>query len=298
MSVGRSVRTMDSNKIGSFIREKRKEKGFTQEELANRLFVTEKAVSKWETGRGIPDISLLVPLAQELGVEVSEILGGEVKSAEVERVIEYAKTNKKFKSDWKFLFSIVCILLSVLTFLSYLRFEYDPRIEVNYFIRLGFLVVASVLVFLGNKMYSDHFVETLEDKRRTERFSMMVLFLYYVVFLFNVVLFARYVNVSSYNLIPFASIIEILRQGNLYQIVINLFGNFFVFMPLEFFLFYLFGMQKCFFHFLLSFFILLSIEVAQFVFRLGVFDVDDIFLSLLGMVCLYFVFVKRKKSSK
>ena len=57
---------MDLNKISNFIKLKRKELGITQEELANKLFITEKAISRWETGRGTPDISLLIPLAKEL----------------------------------------------------------------------------------------------------------------------------------------------------------------------------------------------------------------------------------------
>ena len=52
---------MDLNKISNFIKAKRKELNLTQEELAEKLFVTEKAVSRWETGRGTPDISLLIP---------------------------------------------------------------------------------------------------------------------------------------------------------------------------------------------------------------------------------------------
>lgn len=55
---------MNLNKISNFIKTKRKELGLTQEELAQKLFVTEKAISRWETGRGTPDISLLIPLSK------------------------------------------------------------------------------------------------------------------------------------------------------------------------------------------------------------------------------------------
>ena len=65
---------MDIEKVSNLIRLKRKEKGFTQEELAKHLNVTEKAISRWETGRGTPDISLLVPLSEQLDVSVSELL--------------------------------------------------------------------------------------------------------------------------------------------------------------------------------------------------------------------------------
>lgn len=68
---------MNKQKIGSFIAELRKEKGYTQKELSERLFISDKAVSKWETGQSMPDISLLRPLADILGVTTSELLEGE-----------------------------------------------------------------------------------------------------------------------------------------------------------------------------------------------------------------------------
>lgn len=68
---------MDNKKIGLFISQLRKEQGLNQKELAQKLSVTDKAVSKWETGRGIPDVSILQPLADVFGVTVGEILNGE-----------------------------------------------------------------------------------------------------------------------------------------------------------------------------------------------------------------------------
>ena len=71
---------MNASETGRFISSKRREKGLTQKELAEKLGVTDKAVSKWETGRGMPDVSVLEDLSKELEVSVSEILnGGEVE---------------------------------------------------------------------------------------------------------------------------------------------------------------------------------------------------------------------------
>ncbi|MBQ1400803.1 MAG: helix-turn-helix domain-containing protein [Firmicutes bacterium] len=67
---------MDRYVTGDVIRRLRESKKLTQEELAQRLFVTSKAVSKWETGKGYPDISLLEPLAGALGISVIELLSG------------------------------------------------------------------------------------------------------------------------------------------------------------------------------------------------------------------------------
>ena len=68
---------MDRYVTGAVIRKLREDKGMTQEELAEKIFVSSKAVSKWETGQGFPDISLLEPLADALGISVIELLSGE-----------------------------------------------------------------------------------------------------------------------------------------------------------------------------------------------------------------------------
>lgn len=67
-------RIMDNETLGIYIARARKAKGLTQKELAERLHVTDKAVSKWETGRGFPDIKVLPVLAAELGVSLAELL--------------------------------------------------------------------------------------------------------------------------------------------------------------------------------------------------------------------------------
>ena len=68
---------MDAKKLGQFIAEVRKEKEMTQAELASKLHVTDKAVSKWERGLGLPDINSIEPLADALGVSVAEVMQGE-----------------------------------------------------------------------------------------------------------------------------------------------------------------------------------------------------------------------------
>ena len=71
---------MDQNKIGKFIAERRKSLNMTQKDLAEKLGVTDRAVSKWETGRCMPDLSLLQPLSRNLKVGVNDLLSGELLS--------------------------------------------------------------------------------------------------------------------------------------------------------------------------------------------------------------------------
>ena len=68
---------MDKYVTGAVIRKLRENKKMTQEELAEKVFVSSKAVSKWETGQGFPDVSLIEPLAKALGISVIELLSGE-----------------------------------------------------------------------------------------------------------------------------------------------------------------------------------------------------------------------------
>lgn len=71
---------MDQKKIGSFLKNLRKEKEFTQEQLAEHFNVSNRTVSRWETGSNMPDLSLLIELADFYDVEIREIINGERKS--------------------------------------------------------------------------------------------------------------------------------------------------------------------------------------------------------------------------
>lgn len=99
---------MDTKKIGAFIAMNRKKKGYTQEQLAEKLGVTNKTISRWENGHYMPDLSLLEPLSKELDITLNELLAGEeiVK----EEAMEYSEqnliqtinyTDKKIKDEHK-----------------------------------------------------------------------------------------------------------------------------------------------------------------------------------------------------
>ena len=289
---------MDLNKISNFIKEKRKELGITQEELANKLFVTEKAISRWETGRGTPDISLLLPLSKELKVDVSELLNGEENKNsknEVEQLIKYKEITESNIYNFQFKLTIFFYVLSILSFLIYLRFEYDPNIEVNYFIRLFIIVVASIFIMIGNKIYSNNYVERIEDKKKILKLSQIIVFIYYVILLFNMGMFARYHNIDSYNLIPFKTIIDTFKNGSRYSISIVVFGNLLVFVPLEYFIIELLKVKKFSINLLLTFGISFFVDFVQYIFKIGVFDIDDIFLRTLGMMSFYIIYTRIKK---
>lgn len=80
---GKDRTEMDVEAFGNLVASLRREKGLTQKQLAEKLFISNKAVSKWERGLSMPDISLLEPLAELLGVSVSELLRGKRETEEV-----------------------------------------------------------------------------------------------------------------------------------------------------------------------------------------------------------------------
>ena len=84
---------LDKAAFGRFLAQLRREKGMTQKELAATLYVSDKAVSKWERGLSVPDISLLVPLAEQLNVTVAELLQGR-RVEEEQRFTREARTKK------------------------------------------------------------------------------------------------------------------------------------------------------------------------------------------------------------
>lgn len=105
---------MDYEKIGKFIQTKRKELNLTQEELANKLSITDRAVSKWERSKGCPDISILENLATILNVSVLEILHGEKVEDENEVIIDLVKNSRKInimKCIWLSILNIIMITL-------------------------------------------------------------------------------------------------------------------------------------------------------------------------------------------
>ncbi|MBE5735606.1 MAG: helix-turn-helix transcriptional regulator [Clostridiales bacterium] len=92
---------MDYNKIGEFITTLRKERNLTQAKLAEKLCVSEKTISKWENGRGIPDTDFLPKLSEMFGVSINEILNGEKLSGEkyIDKAEEKLLEQQKAKQD-------------------------------------------------------------------------------------------------------------------------------------------------------------------------------------------------------
>ena len=96
---------MDIMKIGNFIKTQRTELNMTQKDLAEKIGCTDKAISRWETGKGLPDMSFIIPLSKELNVSINELLIGEkiVNDTgdldETEKVTDIIKKNDEIFTD-------------------------------------------------------------------------------------------------------------------------------------------------------------------------------------------------------
>ena len=113
---------MDVYKIGKFISERRKRVGLTQVQLAEMLSITDKAVSKWETGKALPDASIMLRLSDILQITVNDLLSGEVTTVEnydrelEKKLIEMVK--EKEESDKRLLrLEVVLGILSIIVFM-------------------------------------------------------------------------------------------------------------------------------------------------------------------------------------
>ena len=117
---------MDAQKFGAFIAQCRKEKSMTQSELAAKIMVTDKAVSRWERGKGFPDINLLLPLAEALEVSVFELMHSERQKEKAQlfqddtvivHLMENAvEMNKQNKHQDRIITCIACITMLFVTF--------------------------------------------------------------------------------------------------------------------------------------------------------------------------------------
>ena len=295
---------MNIDKISKLIKSKRKEKGLTQEELAIKLNVTEKAISRWETGRGTPDISLLIPLSKELNVSVSELLNGKENKKEeqnIKELINYIDITNKNKNKYIIPISVIIYFVTLLCYLFYLKMEYNPNNtfgftfigEIVYFCIFGFVIS------LTNSMLSNYYYDKLEDKDKMKKITYIILLILYTITFINLTILGRkLIGVNSYNLVPFKTLIGYWAFFDSRTFLINVIGNIVILMPMEYLILKIFNIKRFSVNLLISFIISATIEIMQYITHIGVLDIDDILLNVLGMSImfkLFDIFINKKK---
>lgn len=142
---------MDQIKIGGFIAEERKRKGYAQKILSEKLGISDKTISKWERGNGFPEVSLLIPLCSELDITVNELLSGERVSEEQYRkkaeenmvnLVKEAQENKK-----KIILSVMVGILTILAAVP--LFMVAGMFDMRTGVRITFIVIGIVVLIIG-----------------------------------------------------------------------------------------------------------------------------------------------------
>lgn len=195
---------MDQEKIGKFIAQLRREKNMTQIDLANKIGITDRAISKWETGRGMPDLSLIKPLCEELDISINELLSGEKLTKEdynkkSEQIIlrtldTLDKRVKSTKKTFKIVIASICftVVLFVIAFcidLNRMRnnmpvvfstwgFCYTPPINLKedqiYMAIEEYIITKNEnesAHYIGEKWFAEFRVYLLEEKKQATKYN-------------------------------------------------------------------------------------------------------------------------------
>lgn len=142
--------------IGNFIQQRRKELGMTQKELGERLDVSDKAVSKWETGRSMPDSSVLLDLCSILEINVNELLSGErikeenLKERIEENMLSLIKegSEERQKSRWSIIGAVLGIMLLVLAMISVINMSGAWQWQFRYYLDIPSLLIVTGITLI------------------------------------------------------------------------------------------------------------------------------------------------------
>ncbi len=144
---------MEQIKIGKFIAEERKAKGLTQRQLADALSISDKTVSKWECGKGLPEVSLMLPLCETLNITVNDLLSGErvcevdyQKKAE-ENMMDLMKENQENKK--RMALSVICGVITIIAVCSLIVIASYIELPVLTRIAVILLAVATAAAGIG-----------------------------------------------------------------------------------------------------------------------------------------------------
>lgn len=266
---------MDCKKVGQLIKKKRLEKKMTQQELADKLHITDRAISKWERGLGAPDISLLQDLSNILGLSISDVLSGE--------------EHKEGLSIPDKIIIILCLLIPIIIICFSLMISC---------FRTDYIFIGSIFLLIAYLLFIKK-----ENNQKLKKEITWILFILYIIFLLSTIVYTKLTTGAIYpelniksNLVPFTSIIETItllltKTQGFYYIFDYLILDIILFIPLGLFLPILFPKTKKIKNFIL---ICLTISIIKELFQLllnvGMFNIDDIILNLSGAIISYTIF--------
>lgn len=151
---------MNQEKIGKFIASCRKKQNLTQEQLAEKLGITYKAVSKWETGKGLPDASIMMDLCNILEISVNDLLSGEKITKEQyrdkvdENLIKLQKQKKFAINSARWTHVITIIIFLIWNGINVVKYGVEQAISKPEFIIMDIITATyfTIYIYLLNKM--------------------------------------------------------------------------------------------------------------------------------------------------
>ena len=184
---------MDQKKIGGFLKELRNEKGITQEQLAEELGVSNRTVSRWETGFNMPDISVLIEIADYFDVSIPEIINGERKSEMNEEVKEMAASIATYAEEERNVLLKKVRYISIAGLIGLFIWNYMPVTDVPILEALrgagmgtsAGALVASILFTTGN-------LEKMHKSKKPYRKVLKTAAVLFIIGLFAAALFATF----------------------------------------------------------------------------------------------------------
>ncbi len=165
---------MDQIKIGKFIAQMRKEQSLTQRRLADLLGISDKTVSKWECGNGLPEVSLMLPLCEVLHISVNELLSGQrLTASEYKTRAEENMMNlmqERLESRKKIILSAIVVCLTLLSGVTLFVLSDAP--EMGVWVRVLLIAIGLVVIVggIGVAVVLDRDAGTFECPKCGERF--------------------------------------------------------------------------------------------------------------------------------
>lgn len=165
---------MDQIKIGKFIAQMRKEQSLTQRRLADLLGISDKTVSKWECGNGLPEVSLMLPLCEVLHISVNELLSGQrLTASEYKTRAEENMMNlmqERVESRKKIILSAIVVCLALLSGVTLFVLSDAP--EMGVWVRVLLIAIGLVVIVggIGVAVVLDRDAGTFECPKCGERF--------------------------------------------------------------------------------------------------------------------------------
>ncbi len=142
---------MDQIKIGKFIAEERKAKKYTQRELADKLDISDKTISKWERGNGFPEVSVLLPLCNELEITVNELLSGkrlqevDYKKIAEENMVNLVKEAQESKKKIVMSALVACLVIIAAVPLFVMAGAFDMEV----WLRTVLMGIGIIIIIIG-----------------------------------------------------------------------------------------------------------------------------------------------------